>query len=281
MHLSKADCPTSAVDIKECSAFPYRAVIGSLLYLSVGTSPDLAFTVSYLSRFLANPGIPHIKAAKRVLRYIRSCPDLGICYTAAGGYGPGSAAVSTSLPALTPIVYSDASYSDCIDSRRSSSGHVVLLAGGPVSWKSSLQTSVTLSSTEAEYRQLTQSAKEVIWVCALLTAMGFPVTSSVPVLGDNKGSIDLVKNPIFHSRSKHIEVRHHFVREKYLSGVLHPVWVDTSRMLADIFTKCLPETTHSRFRKFFNGSYNLLNILFLWSLYSVFRCSCVMPGGVF
>ena len=85
------------VDIKECSAFPYRAVIGSLLYLSVGTRPDLAFTVSYLSRFLANPGIPPIKAAQRVLRYIRLCPDLGICYTAAGGYGPGSAAVSASF----------------------------------------------------------------------------------------------------------------------------------------------------------------------------------------
>jgi hypothetical protein len=213
---------------------PYAAVIGSLMYAMLGTRPDLAFAVSYLSRFTARPSAEHWTALKRVLRYIKGTLDYGLVYSS-----------TASSPGL--LGYSDADWANDEASSRSVGGYVFTLAGGAISWSSTRQHCVTLSSTEAEYVALTEAAKEALWLRLFMEEIGHPLSTSLELRADNAGAIALSKNPEFHKRTKHIRIRYHFIREVVADGSISVTFVPTTQQIADILTKPLGRILFSRF----------------------------------
>ncbi|XP_019171084.1 PREDICTED: uncharacterized protein LOC109166648 [Ipomoea nil] len=203
---------------------PYRQLVGSLMYLLI-TRPDLAFAVNRLCQFMQAPTHAHWAALKRVLRYVKGTIDLGLRIA----------------PSTTPVLhgFSDSDWAGCTIDRRSTGGYAVFLGPNLLSWVSKKQQTVARSSTEAEYKALADVAAEVTWVQSLLHELGL-LPTTVPVLWcDNLGATYLCSNPVFHARTKHVEVDYHFVRDKVVSGALKVNFVTTHDQLADVFTKPL------------------------------------------
>jgi hypothetical protein len=206
----------------------YRSAVGKLMYAAVSTRPDISFAVGVASRFMAAPTQEHWSLVKRILRYLRGTQSVGILYK----FGrPGQLALSG---------FCDSDWGGDPTDRKSTAGWVFLLSGGPVSWSSRKQATVALSTTEAEYMSAAEAAKEAIWLRALLSDLGHAQSAATRIFEDNRGCIELSKNPIIHQRSKHIAIRHHFIREKTASGEVYLEHIPTERMVADIFTKPLP-----------------------------------------
>lgn len=208
---------------------PFRELIGALMYLSVATRPDIAHAVSALSQFNTCFGQIHWTAAKRVLRYLKGSADLGLIF------GPKTESIKG---------YVDSDWANCQIDRRSYTGYVFILSNGPISWESKKQRTVALSSTEAEYMGLAEAAKEAIYIGNFLKEMEFENLTDVRVLNDNMGAQRLSENPVFHARSKHIDTRHHFVRETLLTKQLKLEHISTDDMIADMMTKGLPRPKH-------------------------------------
>lgn len=212
---------------------PYQSVVGSLMYAMVATRPDIAYGVGVLSRYIKDPNAQHWIAAKRILRYLQGTKHIGLTY------GSGSNQV---------VGYCDADYAADIDQRKSTTGYVFLLNGGVVSWSSKLQQTVALSTTEAEYMALAHAAKEAIWLRLLLSEFGIEQEGATIINEDNQGCINLAKNPISHGRTKHIDVRYHFLREKVDENIIQLQYCKTDDMLADSFTKALGRNKYERIR---------------------------------
>lgn len=227
--LSKDMCPKTEDEKKEVEKLPYQNLIGSLMY-SVSTRPDITHAVSILSQFNSNFGKQHWIAAKRVLRYLKSTENLGLIF-------------KKSEENL--VSYADADWSANIDDRRSYTGHAFCFAGATVSWESRKQRTVAMSSTEAEYMALSESAKEAIHLRRFLTEiLGHQETTII--YNDNQGAGQLCKNPVFHNRTKHVDIRHHFVRESIESGHIGVEYLPTDEMPADLLTKGLSATKHNK-----------------------------------
>ena len=177
---------------------PYASAMGSLMYAMVCTRPDIAYVVGVVSRFLSNPSKEHWVAVKWILRYLRGTSKFCLCY------GNGKPELSG---------YSDADYAGDVDSRKSTSGCMMIFAGGAVSWQLRLQKCVTLSTTEAEYIAITEGGKELLWMQKFLQELGLKQEKTI-LYCDSMSAIYLSKNPVLHSRSKHIDVKYHWVREK-------------------------------------------------------------------
>lgn len=203
---------------------PYRQAVGSLMYLAIATRPDLSYAISVVSENLETPKSSDWCSVKRVFKYLKGSVDLGLLFKSNG--------------CKDLHIYSDADYAGDVMSRRSRTGMISVYSGGPLSWMSQKQRSVVLSTTEAEYVAASESSKELIWLKRLLGDMTTLGTTSLLV--DNASAIKLVKNPEYHKRSKHIDVRYHFVREKYLEGEMLVKHVPGESQLADIMTKPLP-----------------------------------------
>lgn len=218
-------------DDSDKSNYPYRELIGSLMYLAVGTRADIAYSVGIASRFLENPTIVHEKAAKRILKYIKNTINFGIFY------------LSTKTNELQ--AYSDADYAGCLETRRSTSGFAFIFADGIISWSSERQQSVSLSTTESEYIAAAQCVKELVWLRKMLIDILDIDSFKINLHMDNMSAIRLIKNPEFHKRTKHISVRHHFIREIFEENKFVLKHVTTKEMLADIFTKALPAQSFS------------------------------------
>lgn len=216
---------------EETFHWPYRELIGALMYLVVGTRPDIANTVSRLAQFVEKPRKEDWLAAKRVLRYLAGTKDLGLVYK------------KTDKPMHG---YCDADWGGCVYDRRSFSGYGFLLAGAAVSWKSQKQRTVALSSTESEYVSLSEAVKEAIYLTGLLREIGMEKFSQLKIFNDNRGAEQLATNPMFHARTKHIDIRHHFVREAVLNKLVTICHVPTGEMIADVLTKSLPRVLHQR-----------------------------------
>lgn len=212
----------------ESNNIPYRELVGALTYLSVATRPDITFAVSYLSQFNSNYKREHWNMAKRVLRYIKGTKNIGITYQANGDMES----------------YADADWANCKIDRRSFTGYIFLLSKGPISWSSRKQRTVALSSTEAEYMALTEAVKEAIYLKKLLTELKCEDLQSNTIYCDNAGTKKLAENAVYHSRTKHIDVRHHFIRENVKNKVIEIKHKRTEEMLADILTKGLPYPRH-------------------------------------
>ncbi|XP_056164317.1 secreted RxLR effector protein 161-like [Syzygium oleosum] len=206
---------------------PYASAVGSLMYAMVCTRPDIAQAVGVLSRYMSNPGREHWNAIKRVFKYLRGTLNFSLCFK---GTGNGN---------MFDIVgHVDADWGGDIDSRRSTSGYVFTLFGAALSWMSRRQSVVALSSTEAEYMALTHAGKEAVWLRRLCLELGFE-QGAIEVRCDNQWAIYLAKNPAFHSRTKHIDIQYHFIREKVEKKEVRLVKVDTVENSSDFLTKAV------------------------------------------
>jgi transposase InsO family protein len=213
----------------------YRSVVGGLLYAALSTRPDIAYQASVLSRFLTDPHPHHWAAAKRVLRYLRGTAALGLKF---GGEAAGADGQSGGGVELGPV-YCDADWAGDEETRRSTTGFVVMLGGGAVSWQSKRQQTVALSSAEAEYMAAAAATQETVWVRTLLAELGYAQRTPTTLLCDNQAAIAMVSNAVHHSRTKHIDLRHHFIREQATAGSVRVQWVSTTDQAADLLTKPL------------------------------------------
>lgn len=225
-RFSASQCPSTNEQKKDMELVPYASAIGSLMYTMVCSRPNLAQAVSVLSRFMSNPGRDHWSGVKWLLRYVKGSLEVGLKFTA------GSNKVG-----ITGFVDSD--FAGDLDKRRSSTGYLFMLCGGPISWKSHLRSIVALSSTEAEYIAATEAMKETIWLRGLLNEPEV-LEGEVVLYCDNQGAIQLCKNSVYHERTKHVDVRFHFIREVVSSGMVKLEKVHTDDNPADMATKVVP-----------------------------------------
>ncbi|KAM2612954.1 hypothetical protein TB2_032855 [Malus domestica] len=206
----------------------YRSVVGALQYLTI-TRPDLSYAVNQVCQFMHSPKTTHWMAVKRILRYLKATYNHGLLYKS------GTAKLTA---------FSDADYAGNPDTRHSTGGFCVYLGSNLVSWSSKKQKTVSRSSAEAEYRQLAYTAAELSWLRSLYKDLHLHLVQPT-IWCDNVSSIALASNPVFHSRTKHLEVDYHYVREKVVRGQLLVNYVCSQDQLADIFTKGL---SSSRFQ---------------------------------
>ncbi|KAK8278123.1 hypothetical protein V6Z12_D09G019700 [Gossypium hirsutum] len=190
----------------------------------VCTSPDISQAVSIVSRYMHNPGKGHWQAVKWILRYILKTVDVGLLFKQDTTLGKGV------------IGYVDSDYAGDLDKRRSTTGYVFTLAGGPISWKSTLQSTVALSTTEAEYMAVIEAVKEAIWLQGMVKTLGL-VQEHINLYCDSQSAIHLEKNQVYHARTKHIDVRFHFVGEIIDEGKIHLQKIKTTDNPVDMMTK--------------------------------------------
>ncbi|GAW04347.1 retrotransposon Ty1-copia subclass [Lentinula edodes] len=217
----------------------YRAVVGSILWGQVCTRPDLAFAGSLLARYQLNPSRTHWDCVEWVAGYILNTLDYCITYQApTANPGPGTG--------LQPYAYVDSDHAGCQDTSRSTSGYVFFMANAPVSWSSKRQATVALSTTESEYIGLSRATQQAVWLTSFLKEVDLGQEGPMDLLGDNFGSVSLTENSKRHALVKHIEMRHHYVREKVSSGEVNIKCIRSGENIADILTKALNGTTHSK-----------------------------------
>ncbi len=227
----------------DTSHFPYSQMVGSLMYLSVCTRPDISFAVGALARYMSCPTTTHSQAAKSVGRYLKGTANLGITYSGTGSLSfrgsSNASALAKGGNTLDLLGFCDADYAADCDTRRSTTGYVFTLNGGAISWQSKRQPTVAASTAEAEYMAAAAAVKEGLWLRKLLTDLGQP-TSALKIFADNQSAIKLLRNPISSMRSKHIDIAHHFARERVMRGEIAFSYISTTDQVADIFTKALP-----------------------------------------
>ncbi|MCO5608199.1 hypothetical protein L7F22_062405 [Adiantum nelumboides] len=178
------------------------------MYAMVATRPDIAHAVGVVSRFMSNPGKKHWDAVKSILRYLSGTADRQLCY------GGGELSIKG---------YVDSDYAGCVDSRKSTTGWIYTFAGSAISWRSVLQDCTSISTTEAEYVALSEACKEAVWLARLVKDLG--LKQCLPVLHcDSQSAIALAKNPMFHSRLEHIDVRYHFSSQSAIALAKNPMF---------------------------------------------------------
>nr|GEW61897.1 hypothetical protein [Tanacetum cinerariifolium]GFA11516.1 hypothetical protein [Tanacetum cinerariifolium] len=202
----------------------FCSMVGSLMYLTA-SRPDLVFVVCMCARYQASPTKKHLEALKRVFWYLKGTINWGLWY-------PKDTAM-----ALT--TYADADHAGYQDTQRSTSRSAQFLGDKLVSWSSKKQKSTAISTTEAEYISMSGCCAQILWMRSQLTDYDFDF-NKIPLYCDNRSVIALCCNNVQHSRSKHIDIRHHFIREKVERGVVKLYFVMTDYQLTDIFTKALP-----------------------------------------
>ncbi|XP_015158799.1 uncharacterized mitochondrial protein AtMg00810-like, partial [Solanum tuberosum] len=208
----------------------YRKLIGKLNFLT-NTRLDIAYGVQHLSQFMQNPREPHMQAAYHMLRYLKKDPTLGILMSSTDDYKVQA--------------FCDSDWATCPDSRKSVSGYIVLFGSSPISWKSKKQETISLSSAEAEYRSLRKVVGELTWLERLFDELTIPRNGPFLVYCDSQSALHIARNPVFHERTKHIEVDCHFVRAKLHEGLICLNHIGTGDQLADILTKALTGIKHA------------------------------------
>lgn len=223
----------------------YQAAIGSLIYLVLGSRPDMAFAVNKLAQFSSKPTQRHWLGVKKVLRFLKGTVDTTLELGCNGENGGGVVSEFSGLV----VGYFDAAFMDDTGDRHSTMGYAFYCAGSLISWCSRKQRTVALSTTEAEYLAGTEATKEAVWIQVFLTSLGLDKSKLEPVLllGDNQGANALTKNPEYHSRTKHIHVRQRFITEMWECGKIDVKYVATSAMVADVLTKALPRDAYWKF----------------------------------
>jgi histone deacetylase 1/2 len=214
-------------------AFRYRSIVGGLQYLTL-TRPDISFAVNKVCQFLSQPTDVHWEAVKRILRYVKGTLSTGLSFRKS---------TSTSIS-----IFTDADWAGCVDDRRSTGGFAVFVGPNLISWSSKKQPTVSRSSTEAEYKALANGAAEAMWVEYLLKELGVSQQRTPVLWCDNLGATYLTANPVFHARTKHIEIDFHFVRERVAAGALQVRFISSDDQLADVFTKPATRQMLDRFK---------------------------------
>ena len=181
-----------------------------------------------VSRYLGNPSEQHLLAAKRILRYIKGSTNVGLTFQ-----GQNSNQISITA-------YADADWAGDLDDRKSTTGYVIMIGDCVVSWVSKKQSTISLSSAEAEYMAISSTVQEIKWIRQLLNELYICYQNEPTILNiDNQAAIAISENDVHHARTKHIDIRHHFVRESIKNKEIQLKWVNTQNQLADIFTKGL------------------------------------------
>ena len=238
--LSSQLCPTSDTEREDMAKVPYASAVGSLMYAMISTRPDIAHAVSVVSRFMANPGREHWRAVQWILRYLKGTADVGIQYSKGADSGQ-------------LIGYADSDYGGDLDRRRSTTGYVFTLSGSPISWKSTLQDTIALSTTEAEYMAAVEASKEGLWLKGAVETFG-RVQGAIRLHSDSQSAIYLARDPVFHKRTKHIDIRFHKIREWIEREKIDLVKIDTKENPADMLTKPIPVEK-------FKDALNFINVL--------------------
>ena len=215
----------------------YRSLVGALQYLTL-TRLDISFAVNKVCQFLHAPTTVHLTAAKRIVRYVKHTLSIGLNF---------SKSSSTLVSA-----FSDSDWAGCLDDRRSTGGFDVFFGPNLISWCSRKQATVSRSSTEAEYKALANATAEIIWVQSMLKELGVKNTRAPCLWCDNLGATYLSANPVFHARTKHIEIDFHFVRERVAQKQLDIRFVHSRDQVADGFTKALPTRSFEEFKRNLN-----------------------------
>lgn len=200
-------------------------MIGSLLYLTA-SRPDIQFSVCLCARFQSDPRECHLTVIKMILRYLKGTTNVGLCYRKSDKY--------------SLVGFCDADFAGDRVERKITSGSCQFLEGNMISWYSKKQPTIALSTTEAEYITAAGCSTQVLWMKTQLEDYRI-LESNIPIFCDNTSAIFLSKNPILHSKAKHIEIKHHFIRDYIHKGVLSLNFVDTDHQWANIFTKPLAE----------------------------------------
>lgn len=222
-------------DIDMTLEYQCRALIGSLMYAMVSTRPDLATAVSYLSRFQSKPSLKLWKALKRVLRYVKHTVDYNLIFLR--------------NECDTLIGYADADFARDHD-RKSTSGYMFKLFGNTITWRSKKQSTVALSTTEAELISLCEASVEACWLIKLLSDLNINV-ENVIIFEDNQSTMKTVKNPD-QKRLKHLDVKYNFIKQKVEEGIIKVLYVSTQMQIADILTKPLPRERFCKLVKMLN-----------------------------
>jgi hypothetical protein len=214
------------VGIEPCNKAEYMSAVGGLIYLSVVSRPDIALAVSRVGQHMANPTQADMVAVKRIFRYLRGTSHYSLVYAREG---------NTDL-----VGYSDSDWAGDLATRKSTSGYTFLLGGAAVSWSSKKQQTVALSSTEAEYIALTSAIQEAVYLKSLLADLQLVQDAeSVLINVDNQGAIKISKNNITSNRTKHIDIKYHYCREKVQDGTVRLEYIPSEHMVADILTKAV------------------------------------------
>lgn len=222
--LNYEQCPSMNEEKLSMKNIPYSSAVGSLMYAMVCTRPDIAHAVGMVSRYLSNPGRHHWEAVKWVMRYLRGTTNLRL-------------ALGCEKPML--VGYTDSDLAGSLDGRKSTSGHMVTFAGGAVAWQSKLQKCVALSTTEAEFIAAVEATKDLLWLRNFTMELGLKQARYV-LFCDSQSAIHLAKNSSFHSRSKHIDVRYHWIRDALDAKLLELEKIHTDENGSDMLTKVLP-----------------------------------------
>jgi hypothetical protein len=213
------------------SKVPYMSAVGALMYLAIGTHPDIMFTVGKLAQYNANPGPQHWQAVKHVMRYLQGTKDLRLTFRPTAS-DPMSSELCES--------FSDADHAGCLDTRHSTSGFLVRMGTGAVCWSAKKQAVVADSSTEAEYVSVSAAGREILWLRSLLGEIRMKVEGPTRLMVDNQSALKVLRNPEHHGRMKHIEIKWHWIRDSIKRGEIEAHFIPTGQQVADIFTKALP-----------------------------------------
>jgi hypothetical protein len=234
VRLTAQSSPTCEDEKREMMKHPFREMAGSVLYAAICTRPDILQAVNAVCKFMGNPGKDHLIALKRILRYLSGTASLGIKYK------------RVSKPTIWG--FSDADWASDPDKRRSTTGYLFGVAGGPVAWHSRLQPTVALSSVEAEYMAQTFAAQEAAWLKKFLRELGSE-QGAVEIKVDNQGAKALAENDVQSARTKHIDVKYHYVRTALEAKDIILTWIPSKDQVADIFTKPLGKGLFQEHRK--------------------------------
>jgi hypothetical protein len=204
----------------------YRSIIGSLVYITT-SHPDIMHVVGIVGRYQVTPKQSHLLAVKRIFRYLKGTMDYGLWY-------PRSHNFQLS-------VYSDVDWANCVDERKSMSGGAFFLIYSLVSWLSKKKGSISLSTIEVEYIAVVTCCTQVLWMIQTLADFEVKYTASIPIQCDNINAISVSKNLVFHSKTKHIPIKHHFLREQVTNSVFFVHYIPSKYHIVDIFTKPLAQ----------------------------------------
>ena len=214
---------------QELDGVPYKAAVGSLVYAMVATRADLAFVVSVVSQFMASLAPLHWMAVKRIMQYLKSILDVKLCL----------GDTNMSLHG-----YCDADWGGDLTTRKSTTRYVLFVGDGAISWNSKCQPTVALSTMEVEYMAASHSAKEAMWLRVLMADVCCMLDGATTIKCDNQGCIALGRNPKHHSRTKYIDVRHHFICQAFEDKVIELEYCPMEGMVADVLIKALARECH-------------------------------------
>ena len=235
-RLTSSMSPSTDEERDAIASLPYSTLVSKCMYLATCTRPDISYAVRELACYMSNYGQRHFDAAKHLLQYLQGTRSRGVVY----GKTPNP------YPLFQAFADSDWAMSE---GQRSISGFVIECASAPIAWSSKQQAIVALSSCKAEYLSCTHCAHQIVWLCALLTDIGFPPTDATILYCDNKGTVSCTHDPHSHSRMKHIDIRAHFIRECVNNKIIDVHHIPSTSNPADLLTKPLEKIVHQKWLK--------------------------------